>query len=102
MDCIKDLRKCGKKTVLVKKSGVEVGQEVAKNYTKVELMDPMVEEYCKLYTRDFSKCIGFDGKFLPSLLTNHVLLNPMFGLQSRIVCSGLLTEDQYSKAKMSK
>jgi hypothetical protein len=43
------------KTVLVKKSGVEVGQEVAKNYTKVELMDPTVEEYCKLYTKDFSK-----------------------------------------------
>jgi hypothetical protein len=102
MDCIKDLHERGKKTVLVKKSGVEVGQEVAKNYTKVELMDPTVEEYCKLYTKDFSKRISFEGKYLPDLLTNHVLLNPMFGLQSWIVCSGLLTEDQYSKAKMSK
>jgi hypothetical protein len=102
MDRIKDLCKRGKKTLLVKKSGVEVGQEVAKNYTKVKLMDPMVEEYCKLYTKDFSKHMGFNGKYLPSSLTNHVLLNPMFGLQSRIVCSGLLTEDQYLKAKMSK
>jgi hypothetical protein len=102
MNHIKDLCKCGEKTVLVKKSGIEVGQEVAKNYTKVELMDPTVEEYCNLYNKDFSKRIGFDDKYLPSLLTNHVLLNPMFGLQSWIVCSGLLTEDQYSKAKMSK
>ena len=73
-----------------------------KNYTKVQLMDPMVEEYCKLYTKDFSERIGFDGRYLPALLTNHVFLNPMFGLQSRIVCAGLLTEDQYAKAKMSK
>lgn len=102
MDRIKDLRKRGEKTVLVKKSGVDVCQDVAKNYTKVELMDPMVEEYCKLYTKDFSERIGFDGRYLPALLTNHVLLNPMFGLQSRIVCAGLLTEDQYAKAKMSK
>jgi hypothetical protein len=65
-------------------------------------MDLMVEEDCKLYTKDFPKHIGFDSKYLPSLLTNHVLLNPMFGLQSQIVCSGLLTEDQYLKAKMSK
>ncbi len=87
----------------MKKSGVEIGQEeVAKNYTKVELMDLTVEEYCKLYTKDFPKYIGFDGKYLPSLLTNHVLLNLMFGLQSRIVYSGLLSEDQYLKAKMSK
>ncbi len=79
-----------RKTLLAKKSGVEVGQEGAKTYTKVELMDPMVEEYCKLCTKGFSKCIGFDGRYLPCLLTNHVLLNPMFGLQSQIVCSDLL------------
>ena len=74
----------------MKKSGVEVGQEVAKNFTKVELMDPMVDEYCKLCTKDVSNHIGFDNKYLPSLLTNNVLLNPMFALQSWIVCSGIL------------
>ena len=101
-DRVKDLRKRGEKTILVKKSGVEVDPDVAKNYDKVELMDPMVETYCKLYVEDLAKRVGLDGTYPSPLFTTHVLINPMFGLRSRIVGTGLLTSEQYARGKMSK
>ena len=41
---VKDLRKYGHKTVLVRNYGIDVGLEVAKDYNKVELMDPMIKK----------------------------------------------------------
>jgi len=99
-DRVKDLRKRGDKTILVKKSGVEVDPNVAKNYDKVEIMDPMVQCYCELYVEDLAKRVGLSDRLLSPLLTTHILLNPMFGLKSRIVGAGLLTSLQYEKAKM--
>ena len=101
MDRVKDLRKRGAKTVLVKKSGVEVDAEVDKNYDKVELMDPMVEKCCAVYTEDLDRRVGFNDRYMSPLLTTHVLLNPMFGLEKRVVRSGLLTREQYDRGGMS-
>ena len=91
---MKDLRKRGYKTVLVRRSGVDVGPEVAKNYDKVELIDPMIKKYCALYTKDLPKRVGLDYRFLSPIFTTHVLLNPMFGLNKRVVNPGLLKYDQ--------
>ena len=41
---MKDIRKRGHKKVLVRRSGVDVGPEVAMNYNKVELIDPMINK----------------------------------------------------------
>ena len=86
----------------MKKSGVEVNAETAKNYNKVELMDPIVETYCNLYVEDLAKRVGLSDTYLSPLLMTHVLLNPMFGLRSRIINTGLLLAKQYSRGKMSK
>ena len=100
-DRAKDLRKRGAKTVLVKKSGVEVDAEVDKNYDKVELMDPMVEKCCAVYTEDLDRRVGFNDRYMSPLLTTHVLLNPMFGLEKRIVHSGHLTREQCNRGEMN-
>ena len=91
----------GYKMVLVRRSGVDVGPEVAKNYDKVELMDPMIKKYCDLYTKDLAKRVGLDYRSLSPIFTTHVLLNPMFGLNKRVVNSGLLTYDQYQRVRLS-
>ena len=92
-DHVKDIRKRGHKTVLVRRYGVDVGLEVSKNYDKVELMDQMIKKCCDLYTKDLAKRVGLDDRFLSPIFTTHVLLNPMFGLNKRFVNSGLLTYD---------
>ena len=102
MDRTKDLRCRGEKTVLITRSGVEVSSEEAKNYTEVVEMDPSVEKYCDLYSDDLSQRIGLNADYLPTSLTNHVLMNLLFGYEKRIVYSGLLTEKQYVRAKRSK
>ena len=99
MDHTKDLRNRGHKSVLVKKVGVVVPEDVLKNYDRVEVMDPLVGEYCKLYTKDLSERIGLDATYLPPDLTHPVLMNPMFGTKSYIVGSGLLTGAQYTRAR---
>lgn len=101
MDRTKDLRKRDK-TVLVKKCGVTVSEIDEKNYTKVETMDPRVEKYCEVYTEDLARRVGLSSTFLPPALTMSVLLNPLFGLQSRIIGAGLLKRLQYARARSSK
>ena len=100
MDRTKDLRSRGDRTVLVKKSGVTVHLDTSKNYTRVELMDPSVETYCKVYTKDLAQRLALDQKYLPSSFTNEVFMNPMYGLEKRIVGSGLLTGLQYHRGRM--
>ena len=89
MSRTKDLCKRDK-TVRVKKSGVTVSESIAKNYTKVEKMDPRVQKYCEVYTEDLARHTGLSSKYFPPALTMNVLLNPLFGLQSKIVGVGLL------------
>ena len=100
-DHVKDLRKRSHKAVLVRRSGVDVGPEVPKNYNKVELMDPMIKKYCDMYTKDLAKRIGLDNRFLSPIFTTHVLLNPVFGMKKMFVISGLLTYYQYQRWRLS-
>lgn len=100
-DRVKDLRKRGDKSILVKKGGTVVDHDEARRYDKVVTMEPMVERYCSLYVEDLSRRVGLSDKYLSPLLTNHVLLNPMFGLRSNIIGSGLLTESQFDRAQLS-
>ncbi len=100
-DLTVDLRKRGEKTVLVKKAkkaSSTVSQQVEKKF-KIELMDPLIEKYRVLYAEDLVRRIGLNANHLPNVLTFSVLLNPMFGLEQRIVGSGLLTKEQFYKAK---
>ena len=101
MDRTKDLCNRGDKTLLAKKSDVDVLPDVIKNYTKVEPMEPCVERYRELYSKDLSERLGLENDFLEPSLTNSVLLNPMFGLEKRVVSSGLMTHRQYSRARSS-
>ena len=57
-------------------------------------MEPCVESYCDLYIADLSERLGLDETVLASYLTNSILLNPMFGYEKRVVCSGLMTQRQ--------
>ena len=100
MDCTKDLRNRGDRTVLVKKSGVNVPADMSKNYTRVELMDPSVERYCKVYAKDLAQRLGLNQKYLPSSFTNEVFMNPIYGFEKKIVGSGLLTAAQYQRGRM--
>ena len=65
-------------------------------------MDPLTEEYYRLYPKDLVEYIGMIGKTLQPVLTTHVLLNPMFGIQARLVGSDLLTRAEYAKGRSSK
>ena len=100
MNRTKDLGK-REKTVLVKKAGVTVSDSVAQNFTKVERMDPRVEKYCEVYAEDLAHRAGLTSKFLPLALTMPVMLNPLFGLRTKIIGAGLLKESQYDKAESS-
>ena len=101
MSRTKDLQN-RQKTVLLKKSGVTVGESIAKNYTKVETMAPCVQKYCEVYVEDLARRTGLSSKYLPPAMTMNVLLNPLFGLQSKIIGTGLLNCLQYVRARSSK
>ena len=81
----------------MKKASSTLSAQIEKKF-KIEVMDPMIEKYRMLYAQDLAKRIGLTNN-LPNALTFSVLLNPLFGLQHRIVGSGLLTEGQYTNAK---
>ena len=107
VDQTKDLCNRGEKTVLVKKSTAtseDISPEMLDNYTKVELMDPSVETYCKLYTEDIAHGhgVGLTAQYLPTTMNHHVLLNPMFGLMGKVTGSVLLTDVHYYRGRISK
>jgi hypothetical protein len=93
-----DLRRCGEKTVLVKKASSTVSGHLEKKF-EIEVMDPMIEKYPMLYAQDFSQRVGLNENYLPNALTISILLSPLFGLEQRIVRLGLLTEGQFGRAK---
>jgi hypothetical protein len=96
-DLTVDLRKRGEKTVLVKKASSTLSAQLEKKF-KIEVMDLTIEKYRMVYAQDLAKRVCLNDN-LPNALTFSVLLNPLFGLQQRIVGSGLLTEGQYTNAK---
>ncbi len=97
-DLTVDLCRHGEKTVLVKKASSTVSAHLEKRF-KIEVMDPMIEKYRMLDAQDLAQCVGLNENYLPNALMFSILLNPLFGLEQRIVGSGLLTEEQFVRAK---
>ena len=97
-----DLRSGGAKTVLVKSSKAVVTPAEEQLYSSVEAMHPAVEQYRMLYANDLEERLGLAGRFLPKALGFSTLLNPLFGLKTKTVGSGLMSDTQYAKARSSK
>jgi hypothetical protein len=97
-----DLRNCGQKTILVKKPSVVISDEVQCNYQSIINMHPTIETYCDVYAKDLEERLDLNStKLLPALAVS-TLLNPMFGLMSKIVGSGLMTDEtHYNMARSS-
>ena len=92
------MRKPGDMSVLVKRSGAVIDDEVAKSYVKAKtVVDPLVEEYCHVYYSDLSERLGIDNHGLPAPLVT-TLLNPLFGTRTKVEDPGLMTEGQHSLA----
>jgi len=84
----------------VKKEGALLDPEVGEsNYVRVETMHPSIAKYRSLYVDDLSQRLGLNESRLKPELTFSVLLNPLFGLEKRIVGAVLLTKTQYLRAK---
>ena len=71
-DHVKDICKYGHKTMIVRRSVVDVGPKVVKNYNKFELMDPMIKKYCDIYTKDLAKRVCLDDRFLSPIVLSEV------------------------------
>ena len=96
------MRSRGAKTVLVKSSKAVVTPAEEQLYSSVEAMHPAVEQYRMLYANDLEERLGLAGRFLPKALGFATLLNPLFGLKTKTVGSGLMSDTQYAKARSSK
>jgi hypothetical protein len=94
-----DLCSRGDKTVLVKKVGSIITSEVLRNFSCILDMDDVVEKYRDVYANDLEKRLGMMNKKLPEALSISTLLNPTFGLLPKIVGSGLMTGNQYRRAR---
>lgn len=94
-----DLRKRGEHTILVKKAGTAVDDEVDKGYVTTETMVPCVEKFRELYSSDLEERLQLNGDTLPEAYSIPALLNPLFGMEKRIVQSGLMNQSQYYRAK---
>jgi hypothetical protein len=65
-------------------------------------MDPTIEIYRDLYAMDLEERLDLNSTKLPPALAVSTLLNPMFGLMSKIVGSGLMKDEtQYNMARSS-
>ena len=93
------MRKRGEKSVLVCRAVVNIVDEITRNYLQVKTMDPMIEKFRSLYSRDLSERLGINERSLPPHLTFGVHLNPMFGSEERVIGSGLMTRTQYERSK---
>ena len=56
----------GDKTVLVKKPGVHIGEDVLNERVKVETMNPEIVKYCEIYTEDLSEQLGLNEMHVPN------------------------------------
>ncbi len=95
-----DLCNCGQKTILVKKPSVVISDEVQCNYQSIIDMHPTIETYRDVYAKDLEERLDLNSTKLPPALAVSTLLNPMSGLMSKIVGSGLMKDEttvQYGK-----
>jgi hypothetical protein len=65
-------------------------------------MHPTIETYRDVYAKDLEERLDLNSTKLPPALAVSTLLNPMFGLMSKIVGSGLMKDEtQYNMARSS-
>jgi hypothetical protein len=96
---IKDICIHGEKIFLVKKPRAAIDPVVLAKYNTVEIRHPYIERYCDVYSKDLADRLSLNDRHLPDALATPTLLNPMFGNETRIVGSGLMSEGQYLKAR---
>ena len=99
---IKDLRDKGKHRDLVRdgprdddEEDTSLADEIKNAYPVEECISTYRSEYCK----DLSKRLGLERNKLPPAYSIGTLLNPLFGLEPRIVGSDLMTQEQYRRAR---
>ena len=89
-----DLRKHGEKSVLVKKQGVAIEEDVLKNFIKFD--DDRVS--WDILPRPWRSFIDHEERLLKSFAL-PALLNPVFGTRAKVFGSGLMTSNQYCRAR---
>jgi hypothetical protein len=90
-----DLHNHGQRTILVKHGSAIVSNAVAREYSQVIDANPLIVTYCDAYTDDLEARLKLDEDNLPPALSVSSLLNPLFGLEAKIVGLGLMTQDQF-------
>jgi hypothetical protein len=93
MSRIVDLRNRGPKTILVKLATAVVDDAVAREYSQVIDVDPLIQTYRDEYAKDLEMRLKLKDAKLPPALSVSTLLNPLFGLEATIVGAGLMTEE---------
>ena len=68
-------------------------------YSQVIDADPTIEKYREEYANDLEKRLKLNDTKLPPALAVSTLLNPLFGLETKIVGAGLMTQEQYNSAR---
>ena len=83
----------------MKKSGTTADSGIEQNYTEVVDMHPVIETYREVYGNDLEERLGLDRDTLPVAMAIGTLLNPVFGIKSKIVGSGLMSPVQFIRAR---
>ena len=96
-----DLRARGNCVILVKKLGALIDDDIEKSYVSTETMESSVAKFHQLYSTDLTDRLQLDENVLPEALSIPTLLNPAFGMERRIIGSGLMTSLQHLNAKGS-
>ncbi len=65
------------------------------NYSEVVDMDDVMEKYYDTYASKIEERLNLNADKLPIAMSVSTLLNPIFGLQPRIVGCGLMSDRQY-------
>jgi hypothetical protein len=94
-----DLHNRGQRTILVKHGSAIVSDAVARKYSQVIDANPLIVTYPDAYADDLEAQLMLDEDKLPPALFVSTLLNPLFGLEAKIVGLGLMTQDQYTASR---
>jgi hypothetical protein len=100
---LKDLRRRKPEAALVKKEGIQLTNEARAldnaGYDEIVTMMPMIDTYRQKYVEDLANCLHINDRTLPAAYTITALCNPMFGREPKIVGSGLMTSEQFRRAR---
>ena len=90
----------GEKRILVRRDGSFVTDDEEQNYSEVVDMKDVIEIYRATYANDFEQRLSLKDDKLPTAMSVSTLLNTIFGLKSRIIGCGLMSDRQYDRARM--